>query len=386
MSSRENALVVCENSPRERQPSSSGLHKSPSFAQSDLVVYRRAFQASDQNKCGSILAVDILHVANRLGYKISSNQLKDILSGNNLDESSLVNFELFLDLLPRNKCQISDEEHQEAESTEKFHKCDKDGKGFVSLVEVQSVLQSELGLSSTNSLNLLNRFIRLDLNQFFDFYKQVQDKKLEIYKSFGRFDADKDSFVSVSEAHDILKRELGFNEERSRKMVERFDLDKDGFLSYVEFGDFYIAFEENRAKVRQAFEEFDEDRVGFATNCRAANILSGILGFSEERSIEIVEKYDMNKDGKIDFEEFIDFYSMIEQETEKIVREFKLFDQDNDGMINESDFKKTLEKRGQTKDDVDGLLSNLKIDAGFISFSEFKRYLNGHDCTKKSLV
>lgn len=37
---------------------------------------------------------------------------QDILASNGLSESSPVNFEAFLDLLPRNRMQISDDEHR----------------------------------------------------------------------------------------------------------------------------------------------------------------------------------------------------------------------------------------------------------------------------------
>lgn len=71
---------------------------------------------------------------------------------------------------------------------------------------------------------------------------------------------------------------------------------------------------DSKAKIHQAFQDFDEDGLGFVTNDRARQILSELLGFSEEKSEKTVETFDRNKDGNIDYEEFIDFYSMIEQE------------------------------------------------------------------------
>ena len=61
-------------------PSRSGLKKSPSFAQCDIEVYRKAFNASDHHKQGSINAVDVQHVAKRLGYRISDTQLSVCIS------------------------------------------------------------------------------------------------------------------------------------------------------------------------------------------------------------------------------------------------------------------------------------------------------------------
>jgi len=67
---------------------------------------------------------------------------------------------------------------------------------------------------------------------------------LEIYEKFGKFDTDKDGMISVAEAHEVLHHDLGFTEEMSRALVKRFDLDQDGLLSYMEFGDFYVVFEQ----------------------------------------------------------------------------------------------------------------------------------------------
>ena len=67
---------------------------------------------------------------------------------------------------------------------------------------------------------------------------------MEVYETFGRYDADKDGLISVEEAHQVLHKELGFTQERSRAMVKKFDLNQDGMVSYIEFAEFYLAVEE----------------------------------------------------------------------------------------------------------------------------------------------
>ena len=67
---------------------------------------------------------------------------------------------------------------------------------------------------------------------------------MEIYDKFGRYDTDKDGMISGDEAHNVLHKELGFTEIRSKAMVERFDRNKDGLVSYMEFAEFFIAVEE----------------------------------------------------------------------------------------------------------------------------------------------
>lgn len=368
-----NALAVLEKSATK---SPGGLMKSPSFALSDLDAYRRAFNAYDHLKNGTVVASDIIHVANRLGYRISNSQMADILESNGLTDSSSLTFESFLDLLPRNKKQISDDEHREAEIREKFRKYDIHQMSSLSLRDVQFALQSELALSPPTALSLLNKFIRLNYDQFIEFYKKVEEKKLEIYEKFGKFDTDKDGMISEAEAHEILHRDLGFTEEMTKALVKRFDCDRDGYLSYVEFGDFYMVFEESKAKIHQAFQDFDEDGFGYVPNARAEQILGELLGYSKEKCRQAIEMFDKNKDGNIDYEEFIDFYAMVEQETERLAREFHNFDQDKDGLLSLSDFQKTLELKGHSDDEVDKLVAGCNFSSGFLSPSEFRRFLS----------
>ena len=61
---------------------------------------------------------------------------------------------------------------------------------------------------------------------------------------FGKYDQDKDGLISVEEAHEVLRRELGFTHDKSQAMVKKFDLNSDGMVSYIEFAEFYLAVEE----------------------------------------------------------------------------------------------------------------------------------------------
>ena len=69
-----------------------------------------------------------------------------------------------------------------------------------------------------------------------------------------------------------------------------------------------------KAKIRKAFQHFDKDRKGYVSNEEAEQILQGMLGFSHERCKKAIETLDKNQDGKIDYEEFLGFYSMLEEE------------------------------------------------------------------------
>ena len=69
-----------------------------------------------------------------------------------------------------------------------------------------------------------------------------------------------------------------------------------------------------KARVRQAFLHFDKEHRGYVTYDQTTEILRNLLGFPEAKCRTVTETYDKNKDGKIDYKEFIEFYSMLEEE------------------------------------------------------------------------
>jgi Ca2+-binding EF-hand superfamily protein len=147
-----------------------------SFAHSDIIKYRRSFDGYDFNKDGTVRASDLDSIVNKLGYRMTKEQVQDILINNELDENAFVSFEKFLDIIPRNYEQIPEEEHKLADLREKFQRYDLDDNGVISLQEAQWSLQVELKVTPQTALRLLNQFIKLDYNQFVEFYKQVQEK------------------------------------------------------------------------------------------------------------------------------------------------------------------------------------------------------------------
>ena len=65
-----------------------------------------------------------------------------------------------------------------------------------------------------------------------------------MFDKFGKYDTNRDGLISAEEAHQVLRDELGLDEQKSRALVAKFDLNKDGGVSYVEFAEFYLAVEE----------------------------------------------------------------------------------------------------------------------------------------------
>jgi len=351
-----------------------------SMAHGDVHKYRVAFDAFDTENEGRLPCKDLQELANRLGYRITDETVTNILQNNELDIHGYFTFEEFLDLVPRNYTDITFEDHRLADLRSKFAQYDVHQKGTISLQEAQWALQMELKVQPVTAFRLLNQFIRLNYDQFTDFFAKIQEAKLTIYDKFGRYDQDQDGMVSIEEAHEVLHKELGFSPERSRAMVGRFDVNKDGLVSYMEFAEFYIAVEEKKAKIREAFRHFDKEHAGSVKNEHAAEIMQGMLGFSESRSQKALEIYDKNKDGRIDYEEFLEFYSMLEEERDRLLSEFNKYDEDQDGRISFDEFRNLLRSQGYKDEETEQLMSDYDLDHdGYLNFHEFKMFLNMRD-------
>lgn len=62
------------------------------------------------------------------------------------------------------------------------------------------------------------------------------------------------------------------------------------------------------------FRKFDAASNGYVTFDQAQRVLEDMLGFSPEKCTRTMEAIDKDRDGKIDYEEFTEFYTMMEEE------------------------------------------------------------------------
>lgn len=149
-----------------------------------------------------------------------------------------------------------------------FEKLDMNGDGFVSLEELNWLLQKIGNNNSTQfGLDELESLVEkksLDFDEFLFFYNSVlskqndiggnsssssssssddgegDDEELEsdLVKTFNVFDLDGDGFITSQELECVLKR-LGFWDEKSckdcRSMIRFYDANLDGRLDFQEF-------------------------------------------------------------------------------------------------------------------------------------------------------
>lgn len=68
-----------------------------------------------------------------------------------------------------------------------------------------------------------------------------------------------------------------------------------------------------RAECRNKFQQYDVDGNGYISTDEAYTVLSKELGFTSQKTKKMLQQFDINKDGKLSYEEFVGFYAKIQQ-------------------------------------------------------------------------
>ena len=145
--------------------------------------------------------------------------------------------------------------------------------------------------------------------------------------------------------------------------------------------------EEQPQDYHDLFEMMDKDGNGFVTAEEIQYMFTTTLGRSTSKSEmeRILKRMDMNKDGKIEYEEFVDYMNQEKvicqdnvSEEEKLARMFKIFDKDGSGSIDHTELQAILSMTGESIDDEEVALIMEEVDKdknGSIDFEEFKQMM-----------
>jgi len=132
---------------------------------------------------------------------------------------------------------------------------------------------------------------------------------------------------------------------------------------------------------QQTFKHFDRDSSDSIDADELGRLLrvSGLKPLDSE-VVEILRKYDLDKSGKIEFEEFIQIYKEMkiknDHNMDDIVKAFNYFDADKKGYLDMSEVKHLLCNRGEKLSvaEVEKFFKSLDANKdGKITLDEFKR-------------
>ncbi|CCC13842.1 hypothetical protein SMACR_07478 [Sordaria macrospora] len=136
------------------------------------------------------------------------------------------------------------------------------------------------------------------------------------------------------------------------------------------------------AQFREVFDLFDKDHTGDIT-AEELGVVMRELGLNPSKSEleDLVNEADINKDGVINFEEFLNLMSASVKETDtekELLEAFKVFDKDGSGTISTEELRAVLKSLGEdmTDADVDEMIKLAdKNGDGQIDYTEFAQIM-----------
>ncbi|ESO03775.1 hypothetical protein HELRODRAFT_173478 [Helobdella robusta] len=192
------------------------------------------------------------------------------------------------------------------------------------------------------------------------------------------YETDTWDSITLDAGAQLLMKELNYPKERAYQVVKKFDHNKDGKLSGKEIINFKNNIQEtwvlrsslnfasdgevvrevgrefqrkgpekakadlakNKRTILPKFKEYDKDNNGYVTLNEASKVLSQKpFNFPSSKILTLLHKFDKDGNGKLDIEEFADFYADAKAFNEEISDHFSRLDVDRNGLLNVQEVK-----------------------------------------------
>eukprot|EP00914_Ancora_sagittata_P030663 GHVO01061590.1.p1 GENE.GHVO01061590.1~~GHVO01061590.1.p1 ORF type:complete len:170 (-),score=28.67 GHVO01061590.1:221-730(-) len=128
-------------------------------------------------------------------------------------------------------------------------------------------------------------------------------EKMKLYDKKGR------GYITADDAIPVLKRVLGFDENKTEALVDQYDKNRDYRLTMLEFLAFQHRVEELKVQIEAGFREFDSNGDGLV-DLRELKSAMVPKGFSEDQVESLMRKYDADGDSCLNYEEFAVFWDI----------------------------------------------------------------------------
>jgi calcium-dependent protein kinase len=226
--------------------------------------------------------------------------------------------------------------------TKEWNRISKPAKDLISKIFVKGVdrLSSQEVLSSEWVSKLApdthNELLPIDLIHLNDYTKMNKTQKYvinyitfrlrdedtkDLIKIFKSVDKNSDGVITLMELQESLsavafKNNINIDENFVKNLYHEIDVDQNGLINYNEFVSAMLnyKFAKKAEKIFDAFRSFDLENDGKITKKALFDVLMPQTKSEKDRLEECFIKYDFNKDGFVDFEEFIKGLELYETE------------------------------------------------------------------------
>jgi Ca2+-binding protein (EF-Hand superfamily) len=136
-------------------------------------------------------------------------------------------------------------------------------------------------------------------------------------------------------------------------------------------------------ELKTAFDFFDKNKDGRISYKELAEIISSLGDPVSERDVrECILEVDLNGDGYVDFEEFVNMMTKKPVDEIEMMMElrktFRLFDKNGDGQISVQELRESLWSLGEeiSEEEAREMIQEADVDGdGYINFEEFARVM-----------
>lgn len=144
----------------------------------------------------------------------------------------------------------------------------------------------------------------------------------------------------------------------------------------------YTLSDEEIGEFREAFSLFDKNGDGTISSTELGTVMRSLGQNPTENELQdMINEIDVDGNGTIDFEEFINMMAkkMRETDSEEELREaFRVFDKDGNGHISAAELRHVMTNLGEklTDDEVDEMIREADLDGdGTVNYEEFVRMM-----------
>ncbi|CAG5128992.1 unnamed protein product, partial [Candidula unifasciata] len=137
-------------------------------------------------------------------------------------------------------------------------------------------------------------------------------------------------------------------------------------------------------EITDAFRQYDKNEDG-SISCEELGCVLRSFGQNPTQAElkELIKEMDPNKNGRIEFKEFVDGMSRRgiksqEQEEDELLAAFRVFDRDDNGYITAPELRHVMTSCGEpmTDDEVDKMIEEADVDEdGRVNYQEFVRMM-----------